>query len=149
LRLIKYLFQYFYHYKWSFIIGLFFVVLSNVFGTFTPVFIRNLINEISASIQNPNSLNSNVYVIISKFIVYYLGFTLLSALFTFLMRQTIVVASRKIEFELKNDLSFFNGTDFLIHIPSKHLVECIIITSMDEISMVDQVRSKIEALVTK
>ena len=104
MRLIKYLFQYFYHYKWSFIIGLFFVVLSNVFGTFTPVFIRNLINEISASIQNPNPLNSSVYLIISKFIVYYLGFTLLSALFTFLMRQTIVVASRKIEFELKNDL---------------------------------------------
>ena len=51
--------------------------------------------------------------------------------------------------ELKNDLSFFNGTDFLIHIPSKHLVDCIIITSMDEISVVDQVRSKIEALVTK
>ena len=51
--------------------------------------------------------------------------------------------------ELKNDLSFFNGTDFLIHIPYKHLVECIIITSMDEISVVDQVRSKIEALVTK
>lgn len=51
--------------------------------------------------------------------------------------------------ELKNNLSFFNGTDFLIHIPAKHLTECIIMTSMDEISMVDQVRSKIEALVTK
>jgi len=51
--------------------------------------------------------------------------------------------------ELKNDLSFFNGTDFLIHIPFKHLVECIVMTSMDEIGVVDQVRSKIEALVTK
>jgi hypothetical protein len=51
--------------------------------------------------------------------------------------------------ELKNDLSFFNGTDFLIHIPFKHLVECIIITSMDEVTMVEQVKSKIEALVTK
>ena len=51
--------------------------------------------------------------------------------------------------ELKNDLSFFNGTDFLIHIPYKHLVDCIIITSMDEVSVVDQVRSKVEALVTR
>ena len=51
--------------------------------------------------------------------------------------------------ELNNDLSFFNGTDFLIHIPYKHLVDCIVITSMDELSVVDQVRSKVEALVTK
>ena len=51
--------------------------------------------------------------------------------------------------ELKNDLSFFNGVDFLIHIPAKHLVECIIMTSMDEVTMVDQVRSKVEALVTR
>lgn len=51
--------------------------------------------------------------------------------------------------ELENNLSFFNGNDFLIHIPSKHLVDCIVITSMDEVSMVDQVRSKVEALVTR
>ena len=51
--------------------------------------------------------------------------------------------------ELNNDLSFFNGTDFLIHIPYKHLVDCIVITSMDELSVVDQVRSKVEALATR
>jgi hypothetical protein len=51
--------------------------------------------------------------------------------------------------ELKNDLTFFNGGDFLIHVPSKHLVESIIITSTDEYSLTDHVRSKVEALVTK
>ncbi len=51
--------------------------------------------------------------------------------------------------ELKNDLTFFNGSDFLIHVPSKHLVESIIITSTDEYSLSDHVRSKVEALVTK
>jgi hypothetical protein len=51
--------------------------------------------------------------------------------------------------ELKNDLTFFNGTDFLIHIPFKHLVDSIVITSTDEHSVTDQVRSKIEAIVTR
>jgi hypothetical protein len=33
--------------------------------------------------------------------------------------------------ELRNDLTFFNGLDFLVHIPFKHLVESIITTNVD------------------
>ena len=33
--------------------------------------------------------------------------------------------------ELKNDLTFFNGVDFLVHIPFKHLVDSIVLTSVD------------------
>jgi len=33
--------------------------------------------------------------------------------------------------ELRNDLTFFNGSDFLVHIPHKNLVESIITTSVD------------------
>jgi hypothetical protein len=51
--------------------------------------------------------------------------------------------------ELKNDLTFFNGSDFLIHVPFKYLVESIVVTSTDEYSLSDHMRSKVEALVTK
>jgi hypothetical protein len=51
--------------------------------------------------------------------------------------------------ELKEDLTFFDGNTFYIHIPSKQLLDCIIVTSTTEIDMVKQVKSKIEALVTK
>jgi hypothetical protein len=53
--------------------------------------------------------------------------------------------------ELKNDLDFFNGQDFLIHVPYKILKESIVITHMDEmsVSMSDVVKSKVEALVTR
>ena len=53
--------------------------------------------------------------------------------------------------ELKNDLSFFNGTDFLIHIPYKHLVESIVTTSVVEYTLAQHLiqKSKIEALETK
>jgi len=51
--------------------------------------------------------------------------------------------------ELKNDLTFFNGIDFLIHIPYTKLVDSIISTKQDTYTMSDVVKSKIEALVTK
>jgi len=51
--------------------------------------------------------------------------------------------------ELKNDLTFFNGSDFLIHVPFKYLVESIVVTSVNEYDLVDHMRSKVEALVTK
>lgn len=51
--------------------------------------------------------------------------------------------------ELKGNLSFFNGDTFYVNIPAKTLGECIIVTNTKEISITEQVKSKIEALVTK
>lgn len=51
--------------------------------------------------------------------------------------------------ELKTDLSFFNGVEFLIHVPHRFLSDSIITTSLSSIEMSDIVKSKIEALVTR
>ena len=53
--------------------------------------------------------------------------------------------------ELKNDLTFFNGIDFFVHIPYKHLVTSIIMTNLDRYTLTDHLinKSKIEAEVTK
>lgn len=51
--------------------------------------------------------------------------------------------------ELKNDLSFFNGVEFLVHIPNRILVDSIITTSIEVVGVSDIVKSKIESLVTK
>jgi hypothetical protein len=53
--------------------------------------------------------------------------------------------------ELKNDLTFFNGVDFFVHIPHKHLVTSIIMTNVDRYTLTDHLinKSKIEAEVTK
>lgn len=51
--------------------------------------------------------------------------------------------------ELKDDLSFFNGEDFLFHIPFKFLKESIILTSINESELAQRMKSKVEALVTK
>ena len=53
--------------------------------------------------------------------------------------------------ELKTDLTFFNGVDFLIHIPYKHLVDSIITTDLDIYGLTEhfKAKSKIEALETR
>ena len=48
--------------------------------------------------------------------------------------------------ELKNDLTFFNGEDFLINIPNQTLKDCIITTTVDSYTLTDHIlnKSKIE-----
>ena len=47
--------------------------------------------------------------------------------------------------ELKNDFTFFNGNDFLVHIPHKYLVESIVTTSMDmSLTLTEHMAKKME-----
>lgn len=53
----------------------------------------------------------------------------------------------------KEDLSFFNGSDYLVHIPYRYLVDSIVLTSQTkfetESTITEHFKSKMEALVTK
>jgi hypothetical protein len=53
--------------------------------------------------------------------------------------------------EMKQDLTFFNGCDFFVHLPHKHLVESLITTKIDIYTMTDHIinKSKLEAEKTK
>lgn len=53
--------------------------------------------------------------------------------------------------ETKNDLTFFNGTDFFVHIPHGYLTNSIITTFIEDYSLTNHIilKSKIEALETK
>lgn len=53
--------------------------------------------------------------------------------------------------ELKEDLTFFNGADFLVHIPNKYLSSSVITTSLESYSLTDHIikKSKMEALETR
>ena len=52
---------------------------------------------------------------------------------------------------MKEDLTFFNGVDFFIHVPYKHLVNSIITTDIDNYTLAEHLinKSKMEAEVTK
>ena len=48
---------------------------------------------------------------------------------------------------LNEDLSFYDGKMFLVHIPNKILKESIILTNLTPITIGEQVRNKLETLV--
>ena len=92
---------YFIKYKWRLLMGALFVVLSTIFSIYQGVIVRDATNEIVDLIANHKSVDS------AKFIVFgltLLGLALTSGFFLFLMRQTIIVMSRHIEFDQKNEL---------------------------------------------
>jgi len=53
--------------------------------------------------------------------------------------------------EMKQDITFFNGVDFFLHVPFKYLVDSIITTKVDVYTITDHLisKSKLEALETK
>ncbi len=48
---------------------------------------------------------------------------------------------------MNQDLSYFDGNTFLVHIPSKILKESVILTNITQIDLLEQVRNKIETLI--
>jgi hypothetical protein len=53
--------------------------------------------------------------------------------------------------EMKQDITYFNGVDFFLHVPFKYLVDSIITTKVDVYTITDHLisKSKLEALETK
>jgi ATP-binding cassette subfamily B protein len=80
--------------------GLATVVGSNLFTVVQPLFLGNAVDAFKAGVENGEPV-SNELLGWAGMIV---GFTLIAGTLTFLTRQTIIVTSRKIEFDLRNDL---------------------------------------------
>lgn len=92
--------HYFVKYKWYYISGIIFVSLSSVFANYQAVVVRQATNEIVQQIHLQQFENKSFVL----FLVYLIGLSIISGIFMFLMRQTIIVASRHIEYEQKNEL---------------------------------------------
>ena len=119
LRLLPYLARY----RRTLIAGVATVVLSNLFTVALPLFIGRAVDQLKAGLER-HELVGNDLLLYAGLIV---GFSLVAGVFTFLTRQTIIVASRYIEFDLRNDflahiqklpLSFFQNTptgDLMAH----------------------------------
>ncbi len=104
MKALQHLNKYLAKYKWRILIGLLITVLSKILALKIPQIIRqslNVVEEYQQGILNDvaevkKTLLINVLIII--------GVALLSGFFTYLMRQTIIVTSRLIEFDLKNEI---------------------------------------------
>jgi len=92
---------YFIKYKWYFLGGIIFVTLSTIFSTYQGVIVRHGTNQVLKIIENKTLADSSVFV---KFGMTLIAFALISGIFMFLMRQTIIVMSRHIEYDQKNEI---------------------------------------------
>ena len=95
---LKTLNSYFWKHRILLFYGFFFIIASNFFNIFKVQFVGKSVDEISRT----TSLGFNKQVLIYVGII--VGSSLLTGFFTFMMRQTIIVASRRIEYELKNKI---------------------------------------------
>lgn len=95
---LKTLNPYFWKHKILLFWGFLFIIASNFFNIFKVQFIGKSVDEISKN----NHFGFNKQVLIYVAII--VGSSLLTGFFTFMMRQTIIVASRRIEYELKNKI---------------------------------------------
>jgi ATP-binding cassette subfamily B multidrug efflux pump len=87
------------------IAGAFFVIISVIFKLFPALFIRNSFDAIAVIIENYRNgvaQDGNVSGELVRYGVYIIGAAVLQGIFMYFMRQTIVVMSRHIEFDLKN-----------------------------------------------
>lgn len=98
---LKVLNAYLLNYKWHFLGGLLFVSLSTIFGTYQGVIVRNGTNKIIDIINDHTEADPGVFI---QYGVIIIALALVSGLFMFLMRQTIIVMSRHIEYDQKNEI---------------------------------------------
>jgi len=105
---LKHLNKYFWKYRYRFVLGLLFVFVSNVFGLYPPIYIGEVLNLISDSLSQNKNSDATSQTILEKQLAYYAFLVLLFAvfrgLFMFFMRQTLIVMSRMIEYDLKNEI---------------------------------------------
>lgn len=105
---LKHLNKYFWKYRYRFVLGLLFVFVSNVFGLYPPIYIGEVLNLISDSLSQKSNFDVSSQKILEKQLAYYAFLVLLFAvfrgLFMFFMRQTLIVMSRMIEYDLKNEI---------------------------------------------
>jgi len=105
--------QYFWKYKWLLLLGIIFTFFSNFFGVFPAQLVRYALDLVTETIDiyflfKGFSLQKAFYEIFGFTLFFYGGLIILMAIlkgvFLFLVRQTLIVMSRHIEFELKNEI---------------------------------------------
>lgn len=102
MKSLQYLNKYFLKYKWRFLLGIVFTVISNYFGVQMPMYFKDAVDSFQAHIDHTTP-NDFLWLAL-QLGGFYMLLSLAKGFFLFLMRQTIIVMSRNIEFDLKNEI---------------------------------------------
>ncbi|AYN04900.1 ABC transporter ATP-binding protein [Flavobacterium sp. 140616W15] len=107
---LRYLNKYFIKYKYSFSLGIFITIIAQIFSLFTPKLISKSLSAIETFDKLPESQKASEAVLsfyregLIHNVLLIIATTIVAGFLTFLMRQTLIVMSRHIEFDLKNEV---------------------------------------------
>lgn len=104
MKALKTLNPYFWKHRALLLWGFLFIILSNFFTIYKVQFIGDTVNNIQQELTSNQASPRSFYMGILKNAGIIIGSSLLTGFFTFMMRQTIIVSSRRIEYELKNKI---------------------------------------------
>ena len=111
---LSYLNKYLKKYKYYYSVGVLFILISTVFAIVPATLIREVFNLIENGYKEYSSGKIILKEEILKNVIFYSLAIIIAALirgmFMYLMRQTIIVASRKIEYDLKNEIFYHYQT---------------------------------------
>ena len=105
--------KYFVKYKWRFLLGLICTTVSIIFSVFQPIMVRQIFDLLAQNIDNYRLISdtgikgvfrSDFTKVLAFYGVTILLFALLSGFFLYLQRQSLIVMSRYIEYDLKNEI---------------------------------------------
>jgi len=100
---LRYLNKYFVKYKFHFLLGIFITIIAQIFSLFTPKLVSKSFKAIEDFHKN-NLSSEMIKTELIHNIFWIVGTTLIAGILTFLMRQTLIVMSRHVEFDLKNEV---------------------------------------------
>ena len=86
--------KYFARYKKKLFLGFIFILLSNAGSVYVPLLLKDAINALQQNVKEAELLNYGLMIV---------GASLFAGFFRFLIRETIIVVSREIEFDLRKD----------------------------------------------
>lgn len=101
---LRYLNKYFVKYKYSFLLGIIFTIIAQIFMLFTPKLISKSFKVIEAFAKDKTVSKAVIHEELLSNILLVIATTIIAGFLTFLMRQTLIVMSRHIEFDLKNEV---------------------------------------------
>lgn len=113
MKALRYLNKYLLKYKYRFFFGILFIILSNLFGVIQGPIIRQVIDDLTRSYQEYQTIHEpgQKEVFKAAFIhntmlygVLILVMTVISGVFLYLVRQMIIAMSRLVEYDLKNEI---------------------------------------------
>jgi len=104
MKSLRYLDKYFVKYKWRLLLGVFITILSKILALQIPRIIGKSLNSVEQYMKGSILDKSFVEEQLLWNILIIIGVAVLAGLLTFVMRQMIIVTSRLIEFDLKNEI---------------------------------------------